>query len=177
MASLYKVFQIVAFLAASFVVSGASAQSIEAANHRPCAFASVHINSPSTPSPFPTPIPIPTPVPVVPAPDINDLEGRLDDLQTLVEVQSSVFDATVSRMESNLNLLLTILAIASLLTAILSLGILRVWIKSLVEDQLKATTEQQVSRAVQKEVARIREEWEPKFTELYEEYRRSIQQR
>jgi hypothetical protein len=103
---------------------------------------------------------------------IQAIERRLDDIQTLVEVQSSANDATVSRMESNFNLLLAILAIASLLAAILGYGIVRVWIRSLVENRLKQITSQEISRLVDEEVSRLRDEWEPKFVELYEEYSR-----
>ncbi len=124
----------------------------------------------STPPPS-----IPTPTPIDVGPRIDQLEKRLDDLGYVLEVQSNTFDATVSRMESNLNLLLMILAIASLLAAILGFGIVRVWIRSLVENRLKDLTSQEVSRATQEELDRIRKEWDPKFAELYEEYRRSMQ--
>lgn len=126
-------------------------------------------------APTPTPIP-PTPTKTIFAVELQviELERRFDHLESLVEVQSNVYDATVQRMESNLNLLLAILAVASLLAGVLGLGIARVWIRSLVEERLRDITSQEISRLVQEEVSRLREEWEPKFTELYEEYSRSM---
>jgi hypothetical protein len=129
-------------------------------------------------APTPTPIyPTPSQTPIAVELRVIELERRVDLLESLLEVQSNVYNATVQRMESNLNLLLAILAIASLLAAILSLGFARVWIKSLVEERLRGTTSQEVSRLVQKEVDSLREEWEPKFTELYDEYSRLVKER
>jgi hypothetical protein len=125
--------------------------------------------------PTPTPIPpSPTQTPLAVELQVIELERRFDHLESLVEVQSNVYDATVQRMESNLNLLLAILAVGSLLAALLGLGIARVWIRSLVEDRLRDITSQEISRLVQEEVSQTREEWEPKFSELYEEYSRSM---
>jgi hypothetical protein len=126
-------------------------------------------------APTPTPVPpTPTQTPLSVELQVIELERRLDHLESLIQVQSNVYDATVQRMESNLNLLLAILAVASLLAAVLGLGIVRVWIRSLVEERLRNTTSQEVSRLVQKEVSFLREEWEPKFAELYEEYNRLV---
>jgi hypothetical protein len=114
-------------------------------------------------APTPTPIlPTPTPTPLTVELQVIELERRFDHLESLVEVQSNVYDATVQRMESNLNLLLAILAVASLLAGVLGLGIARVWIRSLVEERLRHITSQEISRLVQEEMSRLREEWEPK---------------
>lgn len=122
-----------------------------------------------------TPVPpAPTPTPLAVELQVIELERRFDHLESLVQVQSNVYDATVQRMESNLNLLLAILAIASLLAAVLGLGFARIWIRSLVEERLRNTTSQEVSLLVQKEVGLLRDEWEPKFTALYEEYNRLV---
>lgn len=124
----------------------------------------------------PTP-PHPTTTPTIP-PEfdlrVQAIEKRLDDMQMLVEVQSSVNDATVSRMESNLNLLLAILATGSLLAAVLGFAIVRIWIRSLVENQLRQITSQEVARLADAEVRRLREEWDTKFAELYQEYHRVV---
>jgi hypothetical protein len=164
-----RVFLIVGFILISFMAATLVAQ--------PARFPVGRLDVLATTSVQPTP----TPTPSIPTPTPNDfglridqLEKRLDDLGSVVEVQSNSFDATVSRMESNLNLLLTILAIASLLAAILGFGIVRVWVRSLVENRLKDITSQEVSRVTQEELERIRKEWEPQFAELYEEYRRSM---
>jgi hypothetical protein len=125
--------------------------------------------TPSRPIPTPTPTSGPTEVEL----KIEGIERRLDDIQALVEVQSSTYDATVTRVESNFNLLLAILAIASLLTAILGFGFVRIWIRSLVEDQLKQITSREISHLIEREVHRLRDEWEPKFVELYEEYQKA----
>lgn len=116
--------------------------------------------------------PTPTPTPLAVELQVRELERRFDSLESLVEVQTNMYDATVRRMESNLNLLLAILAIASLAAGILGLGIARSWIKFLVEKRLRKITSQEITRLVQEEVSQLREEWEPKFTELYEEYGR-----
>lgn len=125
--------------------------------------------SPTPPHVTTTPTP---PIPPEVSLRLQAIERRLDDMQTLVEVQSSVNDATVSRMESNLNLLLAILAIGSLLAAVLGFAMVRIWIRSLVENQLRQITSQEVSRVANMEMCRLREEWDPKFAELYQEYRR-----
>jgi predicted membrane protein len=104
---------------------------------------------------------------------VGELQRRIDDLGSLVEVQSNSFNATVSRMESNLNLLLIILAVASLLIAILGFGIVRVWIRALVERQLRDITTREASTIVKDEIKKIREEWDPKFAEIYDEYCKS----
>ena len=148
-------FALVGVLAMAFVTQPAGAWS--------------HYGEAPTPTSIPPP---PTQTPLAVELQVIELERRFDHLGSLVEVQSNVYDATVQRMESNLNLLLAILAVASLLAAVLGFGIARVWIRSLVEKRLRDITSQEISRLVQEEVGRLREEWEPKFAELYEEYSR-----
>lgn len=118
-----------------------------------------------------------TPIPLTPTPSIVDLSNRIDNIERtlggheiLVEVQSNTFNATVSRMESNLNLLLTIIGIVSILIALLGYGVVRMWIRSQVEQRIKGITSEEISRLSEDEVSRLREEWEPKFRDLYDEY-------
>lgn len=119
----------------------------------------------------------PTPNPTIAAPTIGGvalrieaLEKRIDDLHALVEVQSGVFDATVARMESNQSQLLAIVGVASLLVAVLGLGVVRIWVRNSVEQGLSTVAREEFSRQVEKEIDALREEWEPKFTKLYKEY-------
>ena len=124
--------------------------------------------------------PVPTAVPPTPTTSsaelrIDALEERIDDLSTLVEVQSSTFDATAARMESNQSQLLAILGVASLVVAVLGLGIVRIWIRNLVEQRLRDVATREFSRQVQAEIDKLRDEWDPKFAELYREYQRVVQ--
>jgi hypothetical protein len=105
---------------------------------------------------------------------INSLEARVDSLKSFVEIQSRSYDAAVSRMESNLNLLLAILAITSVVVALVWFGSVRLWITNTVQTQLKQATAEEVKKVAEAELQRIRSEWEPKFAQLYEEYHKII---
>jgi len=105
---------------------------------------------------------------------ISSIETRVNSLESFVEIQSRSYDAAVSRMESNLNLLLAILAIASVVVALVGFGAVRLWITYTVQTQLKQATADEVKKVTEAELQRIRSEWEPKFAQLYEEYRKTI---
>lgn len=119
----------------------------------------------------PTPTPIQTATPSLDF-RVSDLETRCEDMTLLLETQSSAFDAAMRRAESNINLLLAILAVASVVAALAGLLVARVWIRSLVEERVKAATAEEVSRLAQEELDRLKKEWEPKFAQLYADYNR-----
>ncbi len=105
---------------------------------------------------------------------LNSLELKAESFDTLIQIQSNSFNSTISRLESNFNLILAIAAISSAVIALLGLGFARIWIRDLIEKQIQDTASDEIARIAQKELERIREEWEPKFASLYEEYRDSI---
>ena len=74
--------------------------------------------------------PTTTPVPIIINEQPSILEVRIDSLENLIELQSQSYSATVSRWESNLNLILSIIGIASILIAIFGITAFKYWVKS-----------------------------------------------
>jgi hypothetical protein len=109
--------------------------------------------------------------------NIQNLEARVNSLEKFIELESNSYSASVSRMESNTNVILVVMAVASIVVAILGFGVVRLWISKMVEDRVTKITSDQVQNATKAEVDRIRKEWDPKFADLYEEYRKSIPRR
>jgi len=145
-------------------------------------FISFAISTPTTASYYPgssdtssTPEPIsPTPTPESGDQRFDLIETRMDALEKFVEVVSLSFNSAIARMESNINLMLGIIAVASVILAILGFGVMRLWIARLVENQVRQTASEEVERVAEAEAKRIRDEWDPKMAEIYEEYRRAI---
>ena len=135
----------------------------------------IHMRSRNTTSLLTTPLPpTPTPTNVELMNKMERIEAQIEGHGSLIEVQSSTFEATVSRIESNLNLLLAIIAIASVLIALVGYGVVRMWIGSQVEEQISGITSDEISRLTADELSKMRDEWEPRFQELYEEYQRLV---
>ena len=115
---------------------------------------------------------------VRPTPDlaskIDELESTIRIDQRLMDAQSRAYSATVDRMESNMNMVLTVIGVASILLAVLSFGVIRYWIRSMLEERLKSLAGEELSHVAQEEAAKLRGEWEPKFEELYKEYQRLV---
>jgi len=105
---------------------------------------------------------------------VRVLEEQLDDAQTLLETQKSVFEATVARMESNFTLLIAIIGLAALAVGLIGVRLVRELIRQAVQSGLQTMTEESLAKAVDEEVSRLRSEFEPQFTALYEEYRRVV---
>ncbi len=122
----------------------------------------------------PTFTPIATPTIVTNDSQIEILEVKVQNLETNVQTQSEAYAATVTRMEANMNVLLAVMAVASLLVAFLGFGVVKIWIRQLVEERIQKALSQEVNELAQKEADRIRAEWDPKFASLYEEYRKTI---
>ncbi len=124
----------------------------------------------STPAPEVSPTNTPNPFNA----RVNSLEQQVESFDTLIEIQSNSFNSTISRLESNFNLILAIVAISSTVIALLGLGFARIWVRDLIEKQIQGTASDEITKISQVELERIREEWDPKFASLYEEYRNVI---
>ena len=124
---------------------------------------------------YPYPVSTPTPILFTPSPnqtsEIEVTNARLQALEQQLDVQAQLFEATVARMESNTNLLLAIMAIASVLLAVMGFGVVRFWISNTVEGQLRKALSEQMQSLAEREISRLRSEWESKFLALYEEYK------
>src|SRR5689334_5356951 len=82
-----------------------------------------------TPTPVVNPV---TPVTAVPnSSQVNVLEERINSLEKTIQTQSEAYSTTVTRMEANMNLLLAVIAVASLLVAFLGFGVVKIWIRQL----------------------------------------------
>ena len=123
-----------------------------------------------------TPVPTPTIVATVMSngSQFDVLEARIQGLETNAQTQSEAYAATVTRMEANMNFLLAVMAVASLLVAVLGFGFVKIWIRQQVEQKIQSALSREVTELAKQEIDRIRGEWDPKFAELYEEYRKTI---
>jgi len=108
---------------------------------------------------------------------IQLLETRVDSLETFVEIQSNSYSAAISRSESNINVMLAVMAVASVLVAILGFGVVRLWVNRLVEERITKMTSERIQAIVNDEVEKARRNWDHQFAELYEEYRSIKNQR
>ena len=112
-----------------------------------------------------------------PIPNVKEqpsvLEVRIDSLENLIEIQSQSFNATVSRWESNLNLILSIIGIVSILIAIFGITAFKYWVKNQITEQYKKAVGEELNLLIKKEMDDMRKEWDPKFAALYDEYRKS----
>ena len=82
--------------------------------------------SKGTPTPVVTPV---IPATVVPnSSQVDVLEERIHSLEKTIQTQSEAYSTTVTRMEANMNLLLAVIAVASLLVAFLGFGVVKIWI-------------------------------------------------
>lgn len=100
------------------------------------------------------------------------LESRIDSIQDYVNLQSETYSSTISRWESNLNFILVILGAVGLVVALLGFGFVKDLINRSVAERLKEISQTQIEKAIEQEVLAIRNKWDPKFAELYEEYRK-----
>lgn len=127
----------------------------------------------------PTQSPKPTPYVVLPtsqafpsSTDLSLIQVRVDSIEQALQVQTQAFSAAISRAESNMNLLLAIIAISSVVVALLGFGIVRFWISQGVSQHVSRTTTDEVRALAEQEIHRLRSQWDPKFAELYDEYKR-----
>lgn len=127
----------------------------------------------STPTSIP---PTATQEPVSVEPRVIELERRVEYLELLAEMQSDVYEATVQRMEFYLTLISIAVALIPLLASFLSFFLFRKWVISQVEKELKEITAQEISHLIGNQVDQLRKAWEPKFVELYKEYRRLVRE-
>jgi hypothetical protein len=105
---------------------------------------------------------------------IDVLEAKIQGLETTIQTQSEAYAATVTRMEANMNFLLAVMGVASLLVAILGFGFVKIWIRQQVEQRVQNALSKEVTQLAKQEIDRIRGDWDPKFAALYDEYRRTI---
>lgn len=105
---------------------------------------------------------------------IEAIEAKLQSLEKNIQTQSEAYSATVTRMEANMNLLLAVMAVASLLVAILGFGFVKIWLRQLVEERVQKALSQEVNELAKNEIDKLRREWDPKFASLYDEYRKTI---
>lgn len=123
---------------------------------------------------IPTTLPDSVPCKIPTTEDIEILKIRIDGLEQSIQTQTDAYNATISRWESNLNLILVIIAVVGVLIAILSIGVIKEGVNRIVEHQLKQLTKEQIDRITETELKEIRSNYEPKFTALYEEYRKTL---
>lgn len=104
--------------------------------------------------------------------DDKYFEEKIENLESLVKIQSEAYSATISRWESNLNLILTILGIATAIFTLLGFITFKYWIKNQIIEKYKEVADNELSSLIENEADRIRKEYEPKFAKLYDEYRK-----
>ncbi|MCW5879222.1 MAG: hypothetical protein KIS80_10195 [Anaerolineales bacterium] len=105
---------------------------------------------------------------------LSQQQAEIDHLRELLDLQTSIYEATVNRMESNFNTLIAVLTVGSLVLAILGFGFLNTYLANKLNDLVQNISEEKFKLAFEQLIARYREEWDPKFTELYEEYSKAI---
>lgn len=126
----------------------------------------------STPIPTLHPTSAATPLPQSNPSDTALLQAKVESLEAALEIQTRAFNAAITRAESNMNLLLAIIAISSAVLALLGFGIVRFWISQSVDQHISKATSTEVRSLVERELARLRADWDPRFAALYEEYKR-----
>jgi predicted PurR-regulated permease PerM len=99
------------------------------------------------------------------------LNSKIDSLESQITIQSNAYSSAINRWESNMNTILVIIAIATVILAVLGFSLVRFYLRKAVEDNLKGILKENIEKIYEDELNRIRKEWEPKFTKLYEEYR------
>jgi hypothetical protein len=130
----------------------------------------------SSPSSTPEPTKV-TPFATETGQNLQILEARIDSLEKFVELQADSYSAAISRTESNINVILIVMSVAAILVTILGYAIVRGWISRTVEERITIITSEHIQNSVKAEVEKVRQEWDPKFAALYEEYRKSIPRR
>lgn len=118
--------------------------------------------------------PSPTALPTVVDPEIAVLDARVQGLESAMQVQTAAYSAAVSRMEMNINILLGIIAVASLLAAIVGFGVVRNWIRLQVEEGLQKALTKELDEKVDKAISGMRADWESRIASLYDEYKRAL---
>jgi hypothetical protein len=106
--------------------------------------------------------------------DILLLNSRLESLENSQKIESNAFSAAIARSESNMNFLLAIIAISTILLAIIGLSVVKTWIAQSVNQYISKTTSNQMNLLIEKEIQKLRSDWDSKFSELYEEYKRIV---
>lgn len=115
-----------------------------------------------------------TPIPSDNEKNDSYLETRINSLESMLKIQSETYSATISRWESNLNLIITMIGIASVLITLLGIITFRYWIKNQINEQYKKISIDELNSLVRKEIDKIREKWDQKFADLYDDYRKII---
>ena len=106
--------------------------------------------------------------------DIVILQTKVDDLEYLIKSQTVSYNATISRWEANLNLILVIIGIASVFVVLLGYGFVKEFINKTVATRLKSITQDEIDKAINEEVSETRKKYDPKFASLYDEYKKSV---
>lgn len=105
---------------------------------------------------------------------VNNLEGQIGIYSSLIDSQSNIFNASVSRSESNINLLLALMAISSIIFGLIGLGFIKKWVENSVENYINNISEKKLSKLMEYEQLRIRNKWDPKFAKIYDEYLNTV---
>ena len=101
---------------------------------------------------------------------VINLEAQVGTYSSLIDTQNNVFMATTARSESNINLLLGLMAFSSLVFGLIGLGFIKIWVEKSVEKYINSISENKLSELMEKEQFRIRNQWDPKFAKIYNEY-------
>lgn len=94
----------------------------------------------------------------------------------IIELQSTIFEATISRIEFYLNILVVSLTILSILLAIFGFGFSKYFIGKKVEEQIEKNISQKIESSVDNKLGTTLNEWDQKFEKLYKEAKSIINQ-
>lgn len=105
---------------------------------------------------------------------LNEVNSKMYCLENGLEIQNYAYNSAINRWESNMNLILVIIAIATVVLAIFGFGILKFYVKKIIEDSLQKILRENVEQINEEELRKIRKEWDPKFADLYREYQVTV---
>lgn len=106
--------------------------------------------------------------------ELSAYETKIDSLEYLIQSQTASYNATISRWESNLDLILVGIGIIGVFVALLGFGFVKEFINKTVTNQLKNITQEQIDKVISREIIEIRKKYDPMFAELYDEYKKSV---
>lgn len=99
---------------------------------------------------------------------ILEREAR-EDPKTLIEIQSNIFQATISRIEFYLNFLIIALTILTLILAIFSIGFSKYYLSKKIEEKINEEFGEKLKDAIDSNLSEYLEKWDSKFANLYKE--------